>query len=671
MPNYQVAYRLTVYSARSVDPLEATVLTPIAGAVHSDNFQIATIQGLAGYKAYMGLPSGRRGRLDPLTKRTDVGSLTIPILDAKAGASQDQLTRWVTAFIGDLSGQSRLLGLKVYVEESTDGGSTWASFWTGRIESVRLNDPLTYSVTVSDMARDLQLPVFVGKPHASASNAQQPSLLPVGLISAFGTYQPLTQFGASVAFTTSVVNGGVTYNQAELELDSTSAASPMNVLSDELLGSLGPGTVQRAFQFGSTGISKTVPNFAGAGRLHVTTSSGGAGDFLVGAVNTSPVAGSNPQIYRVRSIRIQELTRQSSTFAAPPNYLAMPSSGAAVSFYWQTDRVASANPIVINDTHPVQVWKEMLDGYYGYLWKYPERLPTGVSYGTPKRAIAYSTALFSTGSSGFIGDATYPNARFIITARDRLDTWVEKYILQPNQLGFYLSSSGAVTPVDLRRPATLPTVTITDADLVEGPQFMSWQQDRTSAVTRVVATMYEDWTFGDPVTKAEFWQGSTRSFAPTVATMFRPTPNTIELLDIGRSDMGEVEVSIDAQGFRGMPGEKVDASSQSLKPLDRLQYLQQKLQEFILNLQQPYGAGAQVTTLRCRRTNNTNGTNPGDVRLLQINALPDPSTNLRGGTRIARCVERSEEGLVVALTFVDLGTNVSATAPTLAIPPLP
>lgn len=654
-----IAYRATVYAARSVDNTEATVLTPASGAAHSDAFRVATIRGVTDFQPYMGMPTGRRGRMDPLTKRTDVGEISIPLLDVKAGAASDNLTRWVTAFMGDAFGVARWMGLKVYVEESTDGGATWSAFFTGRINSAKLDDPLWYRLGVRDMGADLQLPVFVGQPHASATNAQQPSLLPVGLVSsAYGIYRPSRKLSATIGFTTSVTENGVTYRRGQLQIASASITRYDNVLTEELALGVAPATIVTLPYPIPGGFTAGVPNFTGSARVRLASSSAGStGDFLVGFIGSQPIAG-KPGVYKVNALTVQELPRMRSTDADPPNYMALPTSGVSVTIYVKPNTtIKGANPIVISDTHPVQAWQDMLNGYYGYLWQYPERLPTGVSYGAVKRSISYSTAF-----TDFIADNTYPLARFIITDRARMDEWIETRILQPYQLGYYLSSSGAVTPVDLRRPTTLPSLTITDADLAEGPQYFGWNQDRQSAVTRVHATYYEDWPLGLPGAEAFVDEIAKASGSPSIASLFKITPHTLELLDIGRSDMGDAQVNVDFQAFRGIKGE-------SLNGQDRLQYLQQRAIELVTNLQQPYGAGAVVTTLRCRRTSNT-GCQPGETRLLQVNALPDPATNKRGGTRLVRCTERAEEGPIVSLTFVDLGVSTTATVPVLTAPTL-
>src|SRR5213078_1242316 len=169
-------------------------LTPAAGAVHSDPFRVTTHPSLAGWKPYLQPPRGRRGRLDPLNKSVDVGELAFAIIDQRTTAGGSNLSRWVTAFLGDPNGNPQWMALRVFAEESLDGGTTWASFWTGSIQTARLLDKLRFELVTRDRRQDLRSQVFVGRPHLSAGGAMG-ALLPIGLSAAYGVQsavKPLT-----------------------------------------------------------------------------------------------------------------------------------------------------------------------------------------------------------------------------------------------------------------------------------------------------------------------------------------------------------------------------------------------------------------------------------------------------------------------------------------------
>src|SRR6266404_5825881 len=98
-----LAYRMTLYAPRSVDPTEATILTPPGGAVHADPFKITTLNNLAGWKPYLGFPQGRTGRMDMLDRVTDVGTMSFDLFDVALAAGV-VANRWVSAFLGDANG---------------------------------------------------------------------------------------------------------------------------------------------------------------------------------------------------------------------------------------------------------------------------------------------------------------------------------------------------------------------------------------------------------------------------------------------------------------------------------------------------------------------------------------------------------------------------------------
>src|SRR5690242_12121599 len=116
MTAYVPAYRLTVKAPRSVDATEATTLTPIGGAPHSDPFVVSTLAGLGGAKPYLHDVGGGTGTIDAVQKNTTVGSRTIALRDQRLTAGGSNAVRWVTAFFGDASGRLRLKGCKAILE---------------------------------------------------------------------------------------------------------------------------------------------------------------------------------------------------------------------------------------------------------------------------------------------------------------------------------------------------------------------------------------------------------------------------------------------------------------------------------------------------------------------------------------------------------------------------
>jgi hypothetical protein len=166
-------YRLTAFQPITVDPTEASYLTPIAGAPHADNFMVATSEGILGpdgtttCKPYLGMPTGRRGRIDLMSKKTDTGEISFDLLDARVVPGGLNTTRWVTAFVGTAMQLPQFTRVKVLVEESLDGGITWTPFFTGRVSRLGLKSGsrAVMTLTVRDMSADMTFDAFVGMPH--------------------------------------------------------------------------------------------------------------------------------------------------------------------------------------------------------------------------------------------------------------------------------------------------------------------------------------------------------------------------------------------------------------------------------------------------------------------------------------------------------------------------
>ena len=652
MSTLKPAYRLTLYAPRSVDRTEATVLAPAAGAPHADPFQVASLQGLAGFQPYLDIIRGRRGKIDVLSKRTDAGELTVTLLDKRVTTGGSNLSRWVTGFTGDAKGRHALAGYRVVIDESLDGGATFATFWTGRVQKLERKGQLRYFLTVRDMREDLKMKIGVGTPHPSAAGVVRATVLPPGIAGAFGLQPGIVPLRAKILLSATQTVQGVTFKRAMAQCDAASLARVDNLITANLL------TLEATVQQELTGLAGIMA--AARGRVHVKrVDTSAEGDFVfIGTLNTvqGTVGVAAAQLF------FSELA------TTEPGYLVMPPDGTTIDWYvWTSAPATPAVPILITDTHPVQVWKDILDGYYGFRWLWAEResLPAGVNLGDPQRTVAYDTAAFAT----LIADARFPKARFLLTQAPDAWDWIEKNILQPYGLGFYLDATGKVVPIDLRLPvaADLAGVpTLTDADLIEAVDAVGWAHDRALAITKAFATFYVDTPVPpaalaalarQPVAGAQFG----KSFPEFTNAMLSSVPSVVEILNLGNADLGDNAVTIDASGFRAMPGEQIDNQ-------DRLVWLIAKLQTMLQHLNAPYGNGGVPIVLKGRRTANVTPLQPGKLFLGTLSGLPDPSTNLRGGTRALRCTARTEDGLQITIEAIDLGLNQTAATPTLGAP---
>jgi hypothetical protein len=180
----RVYYRATVFQRKTpADFTETVPLKPRAGSAHNDDFKVTTHPNLPGWKSYLEIRSGRSGSIDPRTFSANIGEFVFIVLDKRV-VSTDNVTRWVTTFLGDSSGRVQLLGCRVLLEESLDDGLTWQPHFGGRITrpaapSASKEGPI-FSITVKDQRVEEYRTVFAGPPHKSVLYASPSPLWPIG-----------------------------------------------------------------------------------------------------------------------------------------------------------------------------------------------------------------------------------------------------------------------------------------------------------------------------------------------------------------------------------------------------------------------------------------------------------------------------------------------------------
>jgi hypothetical protein len=459
MTAHAPAYRLTLSAPRSTDLSETTVLVPIAGAAHTDAFKITTLPSLAGFKPYLDFPRGRRGRIEFLEKRTDTGSMVFRLLDKKAGATIDNLTRWVTAFLGSTFGLIRFGGLRVLVEESTNGGTTWVNFYTGRVIRLALDDSkLWYTLTVRDMQDDLTRNLFMRGPHSSVAYAENFSIMPVGPVVAYGNGVPI------IKLTATVEASDATLRRARVKLASFSQrGATMWETLYSVLGDFPDGTGQgREPVFSSQALFKTDahgwfrPGTTYSTRIteagltyryvhtmwisEIETPGGKAtgtplanGALGLGATSLTTdgwtisitnivkagdvfyFAGHKTR-YTVRANANSNGSGQATIVIDPPGLTAavadneslfmvffpgravIPANGTVLTFYVTANGVAigKQNPLVVRDVSAPTLWRDMLAGKFGDLYEFGDRLPTPLGVATGNPLVNGALAIGAT-----------------------------------------------------------------------------------------------------------------------------------------------------------------------------------------------------------------------------------------------------------------------------------
>lgn len=677
---YEPGYRMRVYAPRSqqVDYFdEITLLTPRVGAVHSGTFLVSTFaeftDGVGTWKPYMDLVRGRRGKIDPLEKKTDTGELAITLVDFRTTPGGSNAERWITAFLGDTKDVNQLLGCRVEVEETLDGpDGTWNMFFTGRINSVQLDNRLRWQIKLRDMAEDMEQDIFVGAPFGTsvkggnvADYASASHLLPIGLpidygeAQAFQTEPGMTLLGACKATFSSDVPDDVPGGSWSVIMDPSSVANKGQLRP---ANKAWPNQTDFVVPSGSifTGLILEDSFFPRNDnvRIHLRGETSGAeGEFVWNHTIMDD--------FRLLRLHALELTAidpdESSTIQTDPNYVAFSSftDGETVEVYVYADMEPNdTRPIIIDDVHVADLWRDILDGKFGYRWgpQNAARLPDNASLGDPRRKIEYDNSAFNSLKS----NRPEARCRFFIPERAKMNEWIQKNLCEPYNIAYFFDENGQLVPVDLARPNSAPTtVTITDDDLA--PDSPGWEQDVESAIVQVKTKVYLDFEI-DLDTLWEMNPGESSVAVPACGLADRPMP--LIVLDLGRVDIGDEKLEFDAKGYRAFYEEEDTESSQK-----RLRAVENRLVGVINDLREPFASGAQFITLTCRRTSGvgtgqTNNCFPGDWRVISESAIPDAVTGKRGGTRLGRCVERTENGAKLKLKFLDLGPNAVASPPT-------
>jgi len=616
--------------------------------------------------------------MDLLDKSTSTGQVRVKLLDTKVSGSNTQ--RWVTAFMGDSEGINPLPGCKVVIERSTDfnpaspGSATWDSYFTGRITNDGLESKLYIGFDLRDGGEDLKEKVFVDAPHSSITYAQFAPLCPLSVGEDYG---PFTGLGGLKATIKKDTTGNICqtrpmyYLQLDEEYMRATFGPNANLIvkayPNMMEGSLphldidGRLRIHIEFLTGArTGQSgELVFDCQWEGHLAITKDSNGhwhlGPRIYFENLEWTPVLGVLPGTIADAIVITDSDLDETVEFYVYQRFKeevegswSMLIDGYNPRMKWTRGvgnvEVSDERPMLIGDVHPVQFWKDILDGKFSLL---------DTATGNVLWSFGYSSSAFST----LIADTTFGTGRWRITDADRANNFAEEQICQVWQLGYYYNEDNEIVPVDLRRSrikadaGSAPTIGQADVEADYTPSAM---QDGSSAITRLEVRFYkeslaalDDDALSNEVAYPDIPPGRIKEEDEPV------------IIEVGRTiDLGLKTHKIDATGLRAEKRE--DEGDQA-----RFDRLRDKIYQLTETIRNTHGAGPTTYRLRCRRTSNTNGCYPGSLRKLDVDVLPDPATVARGGTRLGICLERQDPAFSpwLELTFMDLGRASVATAP--------
>lgn len=670
MTTFLAAYRVTVYAASRNDAT-STILTPIGGSVHSDDFKVTTLPALAGWQPYLLDVEGRHSSIDPLDKKVQTGQMVVRLMDPKRGTN---LQRWASAYMGNAAGVNPLLGCKLYIEESLDGGATWAAFWVGRIEQIELQGKLVIRLTCRDFADELEEPCFVGRPEGSISYAVEPLLCPLGLSAPYGgvpAARPMTGVISSETF-----NGyrRIALSAADVErvdnlitagLTSNAPWGLSGIVSNHgaRLGFVvAVSNVRLRFSCASPSISAKEVEVVAI--LPVKTFSGGAksrvSELAVREVDASDPfyqsfsAGTIANGTALTAITIRAVSLPRTTPTRPTGLLFTPLTAPPP----QSDPVGGAAPLYLGSVNPAQLFADLLDGKFGIL----------NADGTVTKAFARTASTFSalTSPGSTTNALTLRNYR--IDKQYTLREFFEEQICKVENLGYRLvpqhnggNPISAVELFDMRLPTStaLGSIdTITDADLDPAGE-ITWNQNRADAMTVVAIKVYiEDYISTDELADVP-------EAVPFIATSLLKQYQMEIIPDkgLGRVELGVRFLSIDALGIRSVSG------NASPDIIESNPWLQAQANQVAEHYRSVFGAGPLQLGFVARRTSNTSNKRPGDWVVLHVDAIIDPATRVRGGARLVQITSREEAGPRLKFTGIDAGPYASAAVCTVGSAP--
>ena len=646
MTTHLPVYRATVYAPRSIsNPNETAVLSP-SGAWHSEDFKVASAQGISGFQPYIvTIPKGRKSRLDSIKKKLDIGAITLKLGDKRQNTSTN-LNRWVTAFIGDSTGKNRMLGLKCYVEESLDGGSTFSSYYVGRITEFPLDGLLKYKITIKEENSLLKrVKVFGFEPSGSVLAADNLTdgysnrrmFLPLGPEKKYGPIGtvgiPFGVWGNSRSGRNRVINVSIT--DANIEDGKNWVVKPLLETFPEYGGDdadrketeYGYGPIVEVFSAGTIG------------RFIITYA-----DLVSQGGGISSLASKLP--FLLKGMLLEEIPGDAYRKGSFSDF-----GLGNIVFYKILDNreISEKSPLLSGNVHPVQYWKDMLKGSFSLL-------------DTNGDAIFRDTFDIAEASfSALIADtAIYKDARFMETKELDMDKAITTRILQPYNLAYRMEpteSAGVgvnvIVPFSMGLPATTAGIpTITEDALVAGSK--------------------PTWEPGEPFVSFEtkYYQDRKKPLQDLDrgnddnASLMTSGPIYIKTLDIDNVHAGEGIFKIDAQGMRFFPFEFFVDVIRFPFLFSRSRVIGEQAQAFHNENVYRWSRGPAKVSIKARRSGSVETTQIGDWRLLDIAYIPGEFGHVRGETRLAQCIERTENGPNLTLRFVDSGRNVQTATPT-------
>lgn len=612
---------------------DVDALTPAASAPHSDAFRVTTLASDAFGPSIMGIPTGVHQEMNPSSRATSKGRMTVRLLDEELDAD-DPGVRWLTAFLNTIDQKDQLAGLKVIIWETHDGGATWEYYFTGRISADDWENGTTvYRLDINDMSGDLEFDIFVGIPHGDANNgvryAYPQPCLPVGIpfdYLGLTPTAPMRGIGQTVAGKRRIAS-----TSAHARLRAASVTEAFKTLADDV------------------DISATVLAFL---PQYVLLYNGDQCEVYVGPAGGATTFGPYPlrevelwepsdatdQHYRAKSIYAEGFTDGLVNGVAGANHPAL-SAGPQYDYrILQKGASTKAFPMLVGQRqgiHAVQMFKDICQGYFARLD--PD---TG--------AVVYTMAIDEDAFDALIADATFAHLHDMPDQVYPAIEYIEDVIGQTAQVGWRLDGQGRVVPIDLRLTATTEAAfTIEEGHLTDNPDAFKQGGEKRDAITRVNAKYYVDQQLSLDAEKG------TGVWTTVPQTYIESHEVPVEYADFTPKarDIGDQPIDWDAQGLRlGLTrnGQLTGAGGEIVRVnTGRRAALVAQMLQAIAERRRPFRSKPNTYTIEVDRVAALAGVAIGQYGVAACDQMVNPETNERFGRRLV---------LVTRVEYVDAVT---------------
>lgn len=611
-----VYYRMTIYDAPLYSS-DTTILTPASGSSHTDSFRVTTHPSLSGWQPYMRIPKGERGSFDVRKGTSTVGSYKVTLLDKKT--SNDNIHRWVTAFIGDSGNRMSLIGKKAYLEESLDNGSTWSPFFVGRISELNLASLLQVSFTIADSLDLLKQNVFETIPTVDYVSFR--SIFPLGFMNDIVSSDSGSIISAQDPF---IIDSGYRNDATGHQVIKMSALA----LNDP----------RNRWGFGAKyDVGRFYHTEKNQYRAKITSGSNEYHYAVFRVTSTNDTFNKN-NTNVISYVWVGELDANDPQYA-PLGAITGSVQGNGIWIY----HVDPEKYGFMLNVSPYKLTRDILGGYY---------FPYGTS-----RAISYDSASLATLET----TKELPHTLYRVSGKSEAAKYIEENICKPFQIGYTVEPtlSGSVPVSQLRFFNTQQPTTLAGVPTLSG--------------SYIIAGSSREWRAGEPTLylQGTFYmeqlRGNGDDFSDSKFDPLIETDHPI-IYPFGQNtdDPTRHIETINFVGLRGLDNTTSGQySGQSLDHVTSYQYFLDQTKKLLQSHWLRHRHGNPVVRLSTIRNSDTESIRVGDFCIVEAETLPNQATHTRGGTRVMQVTQKVPLGVTCEWELIDAGVNDVMNAPTL------